>query len=182
MKKILVVMTLLMSFVSSASECLLGEVKYFAFNFTPRGYMALEGQTLNIAEHTALFSLLGTTYGGDGRTTFKLPDLRGKTSVGAGNGFTVGDTGGSETFQIQSQNLPSIASSASVNTLVKTGDLWVRKGRTNGWRSVKIPMVAASSQSVNFNLNSNNVEIYKRDPHMVLKAAICTQGIYPSRQ
>ncbi len=69
---------------ASAEEPLLGEVKMFAGNFAPRGYAFCNGQLFPIASNTALFSLLGTTYGGDGRTTFGLPDLRGRAPVHAG--------------------------------------------------------------------------------------------------
>lgn len=68
-----------------ADEPLLGEVKMFAGNFAPRGYAFCDGQLLPIASNTALFSILGTTYGGDGRTTFALPDLRGRAPIHAGN-------------------------------------------------------------------------------------------------
>lgn len=71
---------------ASAQDCYLGEVRMFAGNFSPRGWAAAEGQLLPISQNTALFSLLGTTYGGDGRTTFALPDLRGRAPVGVGQG------------------------------------------------------------------------------------------------
>lgn len=67
-----------------ASECMLGEVRWFAGNFAPRGWAFANGQTLPISQNSALFSLLGTMYGGDGRTTFQLPDLRGRHLVGVG--------------------------------------------------------------------------------------------------
>lgn len=67
-----------------ASECLLGEVRWFAGNFAPRGWAFAYGQTIPISQNSALFSLLGTMYGGDGRTTFRLPDLRGRHLVGVG--------------------------------------------------------------------------------------------------
>lgn len=71
---------------ASAQEPMIGEIRAFAFNFCPRGWAAAEGQFLHISTNTALYSLIGTTYGGDGRTTYKLPDLRGRTLVGYGNG------------------------------------------------------------------------------------------------
>ncbi|MEZ4919463.1 MAG: tail fiber protein [Saprospiraceae bacterium] len=69
-----------------SQEGMLGEVKLFAGNFAPRTWMECNGQLLSIASNQALFSILGTMYGGDGRTTFALPDLRGRTAVGIGNG------------------------------------------------------------------------------------------------
>jgi len=85
----------------NSSEPLLGEIAMFGFNFAPRGWMLCDGQLLPIAQYSALFSLLGTTYGGDGRTTFGLPDLRGRVPVHMGNGPGLtprpwGQTGGSE--------------------------------------------------------------------------------------
>ena len=70
-----------------AQESMIAEVKLFAGNFAPRGWALCEGQLLTISENSALFSILGTTYGGDGRTTFALPDLRGRVPVGAGKGI-----------------------------------------------------------------------------------------------
>jgi microcystin-dependent protein len=71
---------------SSAQESMLAEIRLFAGNFAPRGWVACEGQLIPISQNTALFSLLGTMYGGDGRTTFALPDLRGRVPLGVGNG------------------------------------------------------------------------------------------------
>ena len=85
----------------------MGVVSQFMGNFAPNGTMFAEGQLLSISTHSALFSLLGTTYGGDGITTFALPDLRGRTPIGAGNGFTVGQTLGSESTFITNANLPT---------------------------------------------------------------------------
>lgn len=79
-------LSLIISVSASAQDALLGEVKLFAGNFAPRGWAFCEGQLLPISSNTALFSLLGTMYGGDGRTTFGLPDLRGRVPVGAGTG------------------------------------------------------------------------------------------------
>jgi len=87
MKKRLFLLALVLgSFVyqSNAQDAMLGEVKLFAGTFTPRGWASCEGQLLQVSEYSALFSIIGTTYGGDGRTTFALPDLRGAVPVGAG--------------------------------------------------------------------------------------------------
>ena len=88
MKKLLLIVVLFvsMSYTSSAQEHFLGEVRLFAGNFAPRGWVLCHGQLLPINKHKALFSILGTTYGGDGRNTFALPDLRGRAAVGQGYG------------------------------------------------------------------------------------------------
>lgn len=102
---ITVVLTLLAVEKSQAQECFLGEVKMFAGNFAPRGYAFAHGQLLAISSNQALFSILGTTYGGDGRTTFALPDLRGRVPVGPGTGpglsaVTLGQELGKESVEI----------------------------------------------------------------------------------
>src|SRR5215510_2856694 len=87
------------------SEPFVGEITIFAFNFAPKGWAFCQGQLLPIAQNTALFSLLGTTYGGDGRTTFALPDLRGRVPVGFGQGpglsnYSLGQKSGAETITL----------------------------------------------------------------------------------
>lgn len=91
---------------------ILGQIQLFGFNFAPRGWAKCEGQLLAISQNTALFSLLGTTYGGDGRTTFGLPDLRGRVAVGMGHGpglsnYTWGEKSGGEANHLTAQQLPS---------------------------------------------------------------------------
>jgi microcystin-dependent protein len=93
------------------SEPFIGEIKMFAGNFAPRGYALCDGQLLSINQYQALFSILGTTYGGDGRTTFALPDLRGRLPIhpGTGPGLSnrrLGEKGGHEAFKLASNTLP----------------------------------------------------------------------------
>ena len=97
---------------NSGSDPALGEISIFAGNFAPRGWAKCEGQLLPISQNSALFSLLGTNYGGDGRTTFALPDLRGRTPIGWGQGAgltsrTIGQKGGSATVSLNSSEIPS---------------------------------------------------------------------------
>ncbi len=94
------------------SDPFLGEIRTFGFTFAPRGWAACEGQLLPIQQHQALFSLLGTIYGGDGRTTFALPDLRGRVVVGDGQGpgladYPTGARGGEEQVTLTTAQLPS---------------------------------------------------------------------------
>src|SRR5881227_1102463 len=77
-----------------------GEIRMFAGNFAPAGWMFCEGQLLPISEYETLFNLIGTTYGGDGQSTFALPDLRGRIPLHFGNGFTLAETGGVETVTL----------------------------------------------------------------------------------
>ncbi|CCG53072.1 Probable phage Tail Collar domain protein [Flavobacterium indicum GPTSA100-9 = DSM 17447] len=120
-------------------EELLGTIKLFAGNFAPQGYFTCEGQTLPISQYTALFSILGTTYGGDGITTFKLPDLRGAfptqcTNISGahpGGTYSLGQVGGNQSTTITAANMPphthsiikgsgsNISGSISVNTVLQ---------------------------------------------------------------
>src|SRR5262245_59981811 len=90
----------------------LGEIRMFGGTFAPQGWATCDGQLLAIAQNSALFSLLGTTYGGDGRTTFALPDLRGRVALHRGNGIDQGAVGGSETVALTASELPAHAHSA----------------------------------------------------------------------
>src|SRR6266576_782954 len=94
------------------AEPFLGEVKIISWNFPPKGWTFCNGQLLPINQNTALFSILGTTYGGDGRVTFGLPDLRGRAPIGAGQGpgltnITLGETAGTENVTLQSSQMPA---------------------------------------------------------------------------
>jgi microcystin-dependent protein len=98
-----------------------GEIRIFAGNFAPAGWMFCEGQLLPISENETLFNLIGTTYGGDGQETFALPDLRGRIPIHQGNGFTLAETGGVETVTLTTQQMaahshPFLASGGSPNT------------------------------------------------------------------
>ena len=107
--------------VAACSETpMLGTMCVFAGNFAPRGFALAEGQLLAISQNTALFSLLGTNYGGDGRTTFALPDSRGRALIGAGQGpglsfIALGDRGGQETITLTPNQMPQHNHSASTN-------------------------------------------------------------------
>ncbi|MGA7614705.1 MAG: tail fiber protein [Thermoanaerobaculia bacterium] len=96
----------------------IGEIRMFAGNFAPAGWMFCSGQLLPISEYDALFNLIGTTYGGDGQSTFALPDLRGRIPIHQGNGFIMGETGGAEEVtltvpQISAHSHPFLAANAT---------------------------------------------------------------------
>src|SRR5262247_1818304 len=97
-----------------------GEIRMFAGNFAPSGWMFCEGQLLPISENETLFNLIGTTYGGDGQSTFALPDLRGRIPIHFGSGFILAETGGVETVtlttsQIPAHSHPLLASTSTAN-------------------------------------------------------------------
>ncbi|HEV3074532.1 MAG TPA: tail fiber protein [Thermoanaerobaculia bacterium] len=89
------------------SQPYVGEIRMFAGNFAPAGWMFCEGQLLPISEYETLFNLIGTTYGGDGQSTFALPDLRGRLPIHQGNGFTLAETGGVETVTLNIPQIPA---------------------------------------------------------------------------
>src|SRR3984885_3745155 len=89
------------------SQPFLGQLALFSFGYAPRGWALCKGQLMAINQNQALFSLLGTTYGGDGRTTFALPNLQGRTPLHFGNGFTLGQTGGESNHSLIISEMPS---------------------------------------------------------------------------
>lgn len=102
-------------------EPFLGQIQLFGFNFAPRGWALCAGQVLSISQNTALFSLLGTFYGGNGQTTFQLPDLRGRLAIGQGQGpglanYNIGEIGGVENTTLTIQNLPQHTHQATANS------------------------------------------------------------------
>lgn len=106
-----------------------GEIRIFAGNFAPAGWMFCEGQVLPISEYETLFNLIGTTYGGDGQSTFNLPDMRGRLPIHMGNGFTLAETGGVETVTLTTQQIPNhshapMAQSATGTQAGPGGGLW----------------------------------------------------------
>src|SRR5471032_2419736 len=105
-----------------------GEIRIFAGNFAPAGWMFCEGELLPISEFETLFNLIGTTYGGDGQSTFALPDLRGRIPIHQGNGFTLAETGGVEEVtltvsQIPAHSHPFLASSTLASATGPAGNL-----------------------------------------------------------
>jgi microcystin-dependent protein len=102
-----------------------GEIRMFAGNFAPAGWMFCEGQLLPISQNETLFQLIGTTYGGDGETNFALPDLRGRIPIHQGNGFILAETGGAEEITLTSQQMPAhghpFVGSASDGNVINAG-------------------------------------------------------------
>jgi microcystin-dependent protein len=113
-----------------------GEIRMFAGNFAPAGWMFCEGQLLPISENETLFNLIGTTYGGDGQSTFALPDLRGRVPMHMGNGFILAETGGAEEITLTVQQIPAhshpLLGSASVAADVNPGNRVVAQSGTAG--------------------------------------------------
>ena len=119
------------------SQPFVGEIRMFGGNFAPAGWAFCDGSLLPISENETLFQLIGTTYGGDGQTTFALPDLRGRIPVHVGPGFTLGEQGGAETVTLTVQQLPvhshaANAVSGSANSSASPGNNTTWGGVTSG--------------------------------------------------
>src|SRR6478736_10149608 len=95
-----------------------GEIRMFGGNFAPAGWMLCQGQQLAISENDVLFQLIGTTYGGDGQSTFALPDLRSRMPVHVGPGFVIGQTGGSESVTLTVNQIPAHSHAAAAQNAV----------------------------------------------------------------
>src|SRR5947207_2409719 len=113
-----------------------GEIRMFAGNFAPAGWMFCEGQLLPISENETLFQLIGTTYGGDGESTFALPDLRGRLPIHFGNGFILAETGGAEEITLTVQQIPAHAHPMLAST--DPGSLQSPQGNVTGDDANKI--------------------------------------------
>jgi microcystin-dependent protein len=163
------------------SEPFLGEIKIFAFNFPPRGWAQCDGQILPINQNQSLYSLLGTTYGGDGRTSFALPDLRGRTPFHVGNGFALGQRGGEESHALSEAELAShthelLASSELADRIAPQAGVWANGG-INVYADV--PDVSMSSAMVTATGNAAAHE--NRQPYRTLNFCIALVGIFPPR-
>lgn len=169
-------------------EPLIGEVQWFAGSFAPRGWALCDGQLLPISGNEALFSIIGTTYGGDGRTTFALPDVRGRVLIHEGRGpglsqRNLGNRGGTETETLTSANMPSHthtlrASGGSATTAAPAGGVLAATGRTQLYDSgaANVDMDASAITSTGGGQPHNNMQ-----PYNTLNCIIALQGIFPSR-
>lgn len=168
-------------------EPFIGEIRIFGGDYAPVGWMLCEGQLLTIRESSALFSIVGNTYGGDGRTNFALPDLTGRAALsqGAGPGLTTkkcGDNGGMPVVNLTVASMPAHThpptynSTASRNT--PDGSVWANTAPRDGVPVYKVSsnnnMNAQAIESVGASTPHNNAQ-----PYLCLKFIIAVQGIYP---
>lgn len=194
--------------LACSSEPYIGSICTVGFNFCPRGWAKAQGQILSIAQNTALFSLLGTMYGGNGQTTFALPDLRGRSAVGTGAGSGLsdvveGETLGQESVTLLSTQMPAHshsastsvvntsklrASSAAGNTDSPLGAVPSKQSRTNIYNSgaadVDMGATALSSNitaTTSIGIAGGSQPVPIRSPGLGLTHCIALQGIFPPR-
>ncbi|QNN43775.1 phage tail protein [Pedobacter roseus] len=167
----------------------IGEIKLIGESFAPSGWALCNGQLLAIQSNSALYSILGTTYGGNGTTTFALPNLQGTVPVGAGNGpgltpLPLGEQYGTETVTLNVTNLPSHthnvkAVSANGTVSTPTGNYFADKGRFDNDYTTNLPNVQMNPLTVGVAGNSLPVPIMQ--PYMALYYVIALQGVFPAR-
>lgn len=158
----------------------IGELRLFPYSRVPSGWAFCNGQTMSINQNMALFSLLGTMYGGDGRTTFGLPDLRGRVALGAGSGYTQGQAGGVETVTLNIAQLPTHIHFANiVNFNADDGPAGNYFAAANAAYQPPPNDTLLSPDTIS-NTGGNQPH-ENRQPYLVLAYAIALQGTFPSR-
>ncbi len=168
------------------AEPFIGEIRIVGFTFPPTGWATCDGQLLPISQNTALFSLLGTTYGGDGQQTFALPDLRGRVPIHHGQGpglsdYVQGQSGGEESHTLTSQELAAHSHLINANAADHTsnrpgGRALARGGAYDDAPDGHTQLHPQTVASAGGNQPHNNLQ-----PYLVLNFIIALQGIYPSR-
>jgi microcystin-dependent protein len=170
------------------SEPYLGEIRIFAGTYAIRGWAFCDGRLLSIAENEALFSLLGTTYGGDGVTTFALPDLRGRVPIHAGQAqglspYVLGQTGGSESVTLRAEQLPAHthtfgAATRAADTATPGGNLL---GNTGDVLLYHTPAGTPSMDPKTIQPTGGNQPHDNMAPFLAMNFIIALEGIYPTR-
>lgn len=169
------------------SEPFLSEIKIFSFNFAPRGWALCNGQLLPINQNQALFSLLGTTYGGNGQTNFALPNLQSRAPIHEGSGHTLGEVGGEQAHTLSMAEMPAHLHGFNANTAVVgaqpnatqatvASNYWANFGKaaysTSQGNAVMSPQTIANVGGSQAHQNMQ--------PFLVLSFCIALQGIFPS--
>lgn len=168
----------------------LAEIRIFPFNFAPTGWAFCDGQLLPLSQNTALFSLLGTTYGGDGKSTFALPDMQGNAPMNPDQGpglslHDLGETGGSDTVELLESEMPAHSHTMmaeSVPANLKTPNAATALGRSSGGNVYLAP--DANLGAMDFNTvapSGGNQPHNNLMPYLTLNFCIALQGVYPSR-
>jgi microcystin-dependent protein len=163
------------------SQPFIGEIRMFGGTFAPMNWMFCEGQVLPISEYSVLFNLIGTTYGGDGATTFNLPDLRGRLPMHVGTGFVIGQPGGTEQVTLNTQQIPLhshvVGAKTAANGSSPSGAVY--GGDSTSIYSTKAPSAPMNAAVVGANVGSQPHE--NRMPFLAVSFIICLEGVYPSQ-
>jgi microcystin-dependent protein len=177
-------------------EGYIAEIRLFAASFAPKNWAYCQGQIMAIAQNQALFSLLGTTYGGDGRTTFALPNLAGRTAISPGMGpgqpnYNLGQPGGENNHTLTIQEMPAHihtgtvnastnggAGSDPTNTLLASG---TRAAPMSNIYATGAANAAMGAGSIAVDNSGNSQPHYNMQPYLGMNYIICLYGIYPSR-
>lgn len=175
-----------------STEPFIGEIKIFGFNFPPRNFATCSGQLLSISQNTALFSLLGTTYGGNGITTFGLPDLRSRVPVGSGSSYALGQMSGATFVTLLTSNLPNHnhpASGISINIPVYNGgadtdspeNAFLANTSSGLYASTTNDSAAPVVVSGITGNTGSSTAIQIENPYLTLNYSIALYGLFPSR-
>lgn len=163
------------------SEAFTGDIKLVSFGFAPRGWALCNGQLLPIAQNQPLYSLIGTTYGGDGKTTFALPDLRSRIPLHTGNGYPQGQQGGEVGHTLTVAEIPA-------HTHAAIGDSTAGKASQPGGELLAGSVQPAYGTSADLSMNpaaaqpAGNAQPHQNlPPFLVLNFIICLSGIFPTR-
>jgi microcystin-dependent protein len=172
------------------TEAYIGSIVLFAGNFAPRGWAFCQGQLLPIAQNSALFSILGTTYGGNGQTTFALPDLRGRAPIGTGQGpgltnVALGQQAGSESVTLTVSQMPAhnhlvACDAAAADNAVPTNNYPGNPGSLSG-ATLYGPTPTATMGPAMISAAGGSQPFSVQQPYLGLNYIICLEGIFPSR-
>ncbi len=170
------------------AEPFLSEIRIFSFVFAPKGWALCNGQLLQINQNQALFSLLGTTYGGDGQTTFGLPNLQSRVPIHFGNGHTLGEVGGEQAHTLSTAELAThlhgftgstavVSAAANATQIPPTNNYWANSGKSV---YSTVPGNATMSPQAVTNTGGSQAHL-NMQPFLVLSFCIALQGIFPSQ-
>ena len=162
----------------------IGEIRMFGGNFAPRNWALCDGQLLPISQNQALFSILGTTYGGDGRTSFALPDIRGRVPIHVGNGHREGQKSGEETHTLAGNEMPQhdhvmYASNDTATAQIPAGNVLARSTATDPIWVNPAPLTNMSSTMV-ANVGGGQAHDNMM-PYLAINFCIALRGLFPSR-